>query len=454
MKINVKHLGALLIALFGLIMSISAFGVTGEERVLYSFEGRGNGGVNGQDGSAPAAGLIADAAGNLYGTTSTGGSSGNCYGGCGAVFQLIPPSVRGDAWTENILYNFQGGSDGWMPLANLTLDSAGNLYGTTALGGTGSCVSNGQPLGCGTVFELLLVGSPGNYSTETILYSFQGAPNDGALPYAGVVFDAVGNLYGTTAYGGPSSSCFYGNNIFGCGTVFELSPAGNGVWNESVLHSFYHYFDGRNPVAPVVFAPDGNLYGTTRQGGGFHQGCAGGCGTIFQLIPAGGGVWKERVLHVFVGKNQHDGAFPEAGFTVYQNALYGTTPVGGDHREFDGMVYKFAVTGQGPKLSILYTSSCGITGPVVLDSAGRIYGTEGGPEAGTGCQRVFQLDAPKPGNAWVYNVVAQLTDGVDPVGGVLLSGENLYGATYEGGIRFGNCAQNQGCGVIYSVVPH
>src|SRR5579872_1386463 len=314
------RLGSARICLLSLTLSVVmspgfALADSAKEVVLYSFLGQGNGGTNGQDGSSPAGALVMDAAGNLYGTTSSGGSSTNCTNGCGTVFQLIPPLFKGLPWSENILYNFQAGTDGSMPLANLTFDSIGNLYGTTAYGGTGGCEINGRT-GCGTVFEMP-INSDGSYSTEMVLHSFQGTPADGATPSAGLIVDTAGNLYGTTTYGGTKPAC----GADGCGVVFELSPSQDG-WIESILYSFSHYLDGAYPVAPVVFAPDFNLYGTTKNGGGGHPGCAGGCGTIFQLWSNPEGEWKERVLHRFLGSRQQhrDGSFPEAGLVVYGNA--------------------------------------------------------------------------------------------------------------------------------------
>jgi uncharacterized repeat protein (TIGR03803 family) len=159
------------------------------EKVLYSFSG-------GSDGANPVGALVADKAGNLYGTTSQGGSS-NCTAGCGIVFELTPPATRGGVWSETVLCRFTGGSDGAAPESNLTFDAAGNLYGTTASGGGASHA--------GTVFELAPPSTQGGAWTETVLYSFAGG-SDGKSPVAGLVFDAAGNLYGTTFFG-PEAMC-------------------------------------------------------------------------------------------------------------------------------------------------------------------------------------------------------------------------------------------------------
>ena len=258
------------------------------ETLLYSF------GTNGQnDGIGPEGGLILDAAGNLYGTTVTGGTYQCGDQGCGTVFELTP--ARGGGWTETVLHNFGNGTDGYWPYAGLILDAAGNLYSTTRAGGT---------YGNGTVFKLSPNGSRG--WTETVLHSF-GAGTDGEQLYTGLIFDAAGNLYGTTSGGGT-----YGN-----GTVFELTPAGT----ETLLHSF-NGTDGWLPSAGLIFDAAGNLYGTTTYGG------TDGSGTAFKLSPGEGG-WMETVLHNF-NPNGTDGANPLGGL-IFDAAgnLYGTTFAGG-----------------------------------------------------------------------------------------------------------------------------
>jgi uncharacterized repeat protein (TIGR03803 family) len=281
------------------------------ETVLHSFG-------TGSDGALPVAGLIFDAAGNLYGTSVDGGTSGTgCYGyGCGTVFELSPSA--GGTWTESILYNFcsaSGCADGASPRAGLIFDPAGNLYGTTYQGGAYVTGCSGH--GCGTVFELS--PSAGSAWTETVAYSFHG--KDGRGPYAGLVFDAVGNLYGTTSGGSGSSRCKQAT----CGTVFELTQV-NGKWNEKVLHLFAEGTGGNQPYASLVFDTVGNLYGTTLHGG--VDGCKAhghGCGTAFRLAPRTNGKWVETVLHSFKG-GPTDGAYPNASliFDTTGN-LYGTT---------------------------------------------------------------------------------------------------------------------------------
>src|SRR6266446_5514665 len=244
----------------------------GNETVLYSFTG-----TNG-DGAHPAASLIMDSAGNLYGTTQFGGVTSCSSGffvppGCGTVFMLDRSG------NETVLHSFTlTNGDGANPAASLIMDSAGNLYGTTQLGGitSGNCPNSGTntsappPVGCGTVFKL----DPSGH--ETVLYSFTDTNGDGAQPVAGLIMDSAGNLYGTTPLGGvTSSSSCSGPSPAGCGTVFRLEPSGH----ETVLHSFTGSPAGEDPEAGVIMDTAGKLYGTTYGGG------SAGDGTVFRLEP-------------------------------------------------------------------------------------------------------------------------------------------------------------------------
>ncbi|MGA8838521.1 MAG: choice-of-anchor tandem repeat GloVer-containing protein [Candidatus Sulfotelmatobacter sp.] len=216
-KTSTTSRGALFVAVT-LLLATSAWG---QGKVLYSFSGP-------PDGEAPSAGLVRDAAGNLYGATPAGGNTTaeqceNGINGCGVVFEL---TNSGGTWTESIIHTFVPGSgDGINPYGNLILNSAGNLYGTTEYGGT-TCT--GYFCGVGTVYELSPAG--GGLWTETILYNFQAA-GDGIYPEAGLIMDSAGNLYGTTGFGGNNAIC----NTLGCGTVFELSPGSGGTWTEHIL---------------------------------------------------------------------------------------------------------------------------------------------------------------------------------------------------------------------------
>jgi len=239
------------------------------ETVLYSFDNT--------DGSFPVGNVIFDQAGNLYGITAEGGT-GNCNNyGCGVVFELSPE--KNGEWTETVLHNFNG-VDGASAATGLTADANGNLYGATEGGGqTGGCV--GFQGSCGLVFELSR-GANSDW-TETVLHNFNGSEGDGDYPEGTLTFDAAGNLYGTTAFGGAVGGLDC--EKYGCGTVFELSPGANGSWTEKVVHIFGTAYatsngaDGEFPLAGVIFDKDGNLYGDTANGGTY------GMGTVFEITP-------------------------------------------------------------------------------------------------------------------------------------------------------------------------
>ena len=279
------------------------------ESVLYSFT------PGGADGSIPLDGLTFDAAGNLYGTTASGGSSCSIFAGCGVVFKLAPNPDG--TWTESVLYRFTGGADGAQPSAGVIFDAAGNLYGTTAVGG--ACTYAG---GCGVVFKV--AANPDGTWTQSVLYNFTGGA-DGAIPLAGLAFDATGNLYGTTSGGGAD----------GYGVVFKVAPNLDGTWTESVLYSFTGGADGVHPYAGVIFDATGNLYGTTGFGGTYSAPCPNGCGVVFKLSPSSSG-WSETVLHSFLGF----GAGPAAA-VIFDPAgnLYGTTS-DGNHAYNYGLVFE------------------------------------------------------------------------------------------------------------------
>jgi uncharacterized repeat protein (TIGR03803 family) len=256
------------------------------ENVLYSFCAA----FNCSDGANPSAGLIFDTAGNLYGTTQTGGfTSTACGRGCGVVFKLTPNTDG--SWTESVLHSFTQVPDGSDPYAGLIFDPAGNLYGTTGYGGGTN--------NTGVVFELK-PNADGSW-TESVLYSFTGF-SDGANPYGGLIFDATGNLYGTTYGGNPGA------------VVFKLKPNADGSWTESVLHSFPLNFD---PTAGLIFDTAGNLYGTI-----YFGGPAGG-GGIFKLAHNSNGSWAYRGLRFFFGNPAQN---PYGGLVLDKAGnLYGTT---------------------------------------------------------------------------------------------------------------------------------
>ena len=270
----------------------TVFRVKGKnETVLYSFAG-------GADGADPQAGLAMDASGNLFGTTSAGGPAGN-----GTVFELVPPKGGTGQWTERVLYTFGTGSDGATPIGGVNLDTAGNLYGTTSLGGA---------YGYGTIFQL----TPGSVWTENILHSFQNVA-DGTTPYAGLISDAAGNLYGAATDGGTN----------GGGTVFELTPSG-GSWSFSVIASLPGWGIS-GTFRNLVLDASGDIYGTT------HCDGADSAGTIFELSPSGGN-WTYTLLYTFTGGS--DGLFSISNLVMKRGRLYGTTIDGG--ADGAGVIYE------------------------------------------------------------------------------------------------------------------
>jgi uncharacterized repeat protein (TIGR03803 family) len=330
------------------------------ERVLHSFNN------NGTDGFQPYSGLMFDTSGNLYGTTYEGGANS-----VGTAFELAPKG--GGVWMEAVLYSFNDNfKDGYFPYAGLILDAEGNLYSTTVAGsGSGTC---GVGIGCGAVFEL--TPSAGGSWTET-LFGFN-EPNGGD-PYASLILDAAGNLYGTTSDGGPDNA----------GTAFELTREAGGGWTETVLHNFgTNENDGVAPHADLIFDASGNLYGTTYAGGGLD-----GYGTVFELAPSAGGGWTETVLHAFEDDGT-DGLNPYAGVILGTHGkLYGTTSAGGAHGY--GAVFELTSAGGGGWTEKVLHSFNGKNGSnphasLILDTAGNLYGTtESGGTYGYGT--VFEI---------------------------------------------------------------
>jgi len=347
--------------------NVFEFSSQGKESTLYSFTNTT------ADGRTPTIGpLIQDAAGNFYGTTQNGGDY-NCIvffaRGCGTVFKLSPSGQ------ETILHSFTGGTDGAQPLAGLVADTAGNLYGTTYVGGTGC---NGG--GCGTVYKVSPAG------IETVLYRFTGG-TDGSTPYSVVLaIDAQGNLYGTTL-GGGDLSCGTGHG--GCGTVFKVDPTGR----ETVLHAFTGSIDGGYPYAGVAFDSRGNLYGTTAAGG--NASCDPGntgCGTLFKVGLTG----NLTVLYDFAFTDTGYG--PVSGLVLDSaNNLYGTTLYGGVFSE--GSVFKVSSHGA---YGLLHSFGADFTGGIwpmaglTRDSSGNLFGTTSAGGKGScasyyGCGVVFEI---------------------------------------------------------------
>jgi uncharacterized repeat protein (TIGR03803 family) len=371
--------------------------------VLHSFAGK-------TDGNGPHATLLADSAGNLYGTTQAGGRSNCIVGvyGCGTVFELSPPQGSGTTWTENILYRFSGGSDGFEPFGKLISDQTGNLYGMTYLGGdfsTQLCMQNGTNLGCGVVFELSPPTTPGQTWKETVLHTFVGT--DGARPSAGLIFDSAGNLYGTTSFGGSS-------NI--CGNVFELSPPnGNGAsWSLTDLHDF-NSSDGCTPLSDLLFDSVGNLYGTTCNGG------SSGSGVAFELTPPGaqGDPWTDLTIYDFPLD-----FCPRAGLAFDSvGSLYGTA---------GGEAFVLTPSAQGLWNQTAIGHFVSPQSVPLIDSAGELYGTDGGQVCGS----VFRLTDED--GSWTQDEYKFFNYGGQPcaaTAGLIFSGNesSVYGTSELGG---------------------
>lgn len=358
-------------------------GGTWTQRTLYSFTG-------GSDGAAPVAKLTLGANSVMYGTTYYGGAFGH-----GTVFQIWP--VSGGTWKQKVIYSFKGGNDGANPAAGLSLGGSGVLYGTTYQGGSS---------GFGTAFKL--VASQGGTWTESVIYSFLGG-TDGANPLAELsIAPSTGILYGTTSQGGSVTNS--DGTFLNWGTVFQLAPV-SGAWQESVLYTFAGGADGGTPESSLIIGPNTILYGTTFWGGsstgcpvgGYPQ----GCGTVYQLAPAGGGVWNQSVLYTFTGKNT-DGSHPYRNMVRVPSTgvLVGTTYSGG-----------------------AATNICF-------------------PASYTGCGTVFTVKPPTSGTTWTKsNLAVFLGDNGGAPNGALMSATGVvYGTTVMGGT-------SNGYGTVFQVAP-
>jgi uncharacterized repeat protein (TIGR03803 family) len=393
-------------------------------KVLHTFHGTP------KDGAAPGGQgfLVRDSAGNLYGTTGSGGEQACGKYPCGTAFKLDKNGK--EVW----VHTFQR-KNGLGPDAGLLRDSTGNLYGTTLDGGVTSC---GNKIGCGTLFRLDGAGH------ETVLYKLKGGMSDGWAADSPVARDAAGNLYGTTEYGGPAEA----------GVIFKVAPDGK----ETILHSFTAGSDGCTPIG-VTLDGSGNLYGVAEEGGGGST-CAEGEGVLFKLDTAGNNF---TVLGTFGGSG---GAYPDSPLLLDASGnLYGETAEGGNSTGCSdgcGTVFEFSATGQETVLySFCSLSNCedgqGPGGGLVRDSAGNLYGiTEFGGKYrncnGDTCGVVFKLAAN--GTETVLHTFTGGTDGALPAGGPVMDGlGNLYGTASEGGDA--NCHFNgiPGCGVVFKLTP-
>ena len=378
------------------------------EAVLWSLKGT-------PQGSDPVGELVADPkhANVYYGITEKGGVGGN-----GTVFKL---THQHGGWSGTVLYSFTGGKDGWHPEGSLAIDSKGALYGAAIGGGSA---------GMGAVFELNPPAGPKGSWSVTTLHSFTGG-TDGAFPESGVVFDASGNLYGTTDWGGDA----HGN-----GTVYMLTPKAGAKadFDYQIIHRFTGN-DGQEPVAPLTVG-DGVLYGTTFSGG--VKECNSQCGVVFTLEPSGGG-WRYSIIHTFTGAAT-EGANPVAALLIGSDgALYGTASTGGTNCGGDGCGTVFSLQRNGGQWRIKglhhFAGTDGaapIAGLVMY--RGNLYGTTS--KGGSGSNgTLFELTAS--GANWHFATLHDFgssPDGANPAGGLIPDGDGHLLGTTEAGGKSGN----------------
>jgi uncharacterized repeat protein (TIGR03803 family) len=394
----------------GLMAVVSGQGAqaAGKMQILHGFTG-------GADGGFARAGLVSDASGAFYGATTSGGQYG-----AGVVFKLTPPASGAAQWTETVLYEFDGGTNGGAVFGSLTLGKNGALYGVAAAGGTGNA---------GDVFRLSPPAAGKTEWTHKIIYGFAGQP-DGYDPWGAVIQDKDGTVYGTTTLGGAN----------GLGMVFKLTPPAKAgqQWTETVLHDFAGKSDGRVPFSGLLQGPGGVLYGTAGGAGGSNGQDE---GVVFEMTPppAGSSQWGFTVLHSF--KGGADGAEPMGTLIAGKNGvLYGTTCGGGSGL---GTVYALTPPANGATAwteTVLYRikgmgqDGNGPQSGVTMDASGALYGTtlaDGGSTLG----EVFKLTAPAAGSPkWGASILYKfhsLPTGVFPFDSVLVgAGGTLYGTTF------------------------
>ena len=347
--------------------------------------------------------LETDSAGNIYGTTVLGGDFGS-----GTVFQLSPTP---NGWVHTVLYSFTGGADGGEPYKGVTVDREGNLYGTAVTGGSGNCEG-----GCGVAYKL--TNSGGNW-TQTVIHSFTGG-DDGSGPGARLTVDRGGNIYGMAPTGGAN----------GLGTIYRIRQAG-GAWTFNVIHTFTGGDDGATGSAGRMVLRRARLYGAATTGG------AHGSGVIFELSPRAVGEWDFRTIYAFNG--QPDGSFPYGALLFAGSGkIYGTTYYGGTNGI--GAVYELSRRRNGEwNENVIYSFQEGSDGnsPIsnlVSDSVGNLYGTTS--EGGLGSGTIFKL-SPIGGGQWTETVVHSFQgppDGAFAYNGMVVDRlGNFYGATVHGG---------------------
>jgi hypothetical protein len=401
--------------------------------------------TGGADGGQPASDLTLDSAGNLYGATAQGGTGTACNSGCGTVFELKHTS---DGWKKEVLYSFVGGKDAASPQGGVIFDKGGNLYG----------VAGGGEFSTGTVYRLH-PNSHGGW-TETVIYSFNF--NCCAYPAGDLVFDASGNIYGTVP-GGMNATCISDD---GCGGVYKLAPQSDGSWTETTLYAFTDIPDAGTPTSGVALDSMGDVYGLTTYGGtgpcrpDNTYGEVVGCGALYKLSPNRDGSWTETILYDFV-RGGGFGVFP-SGPLFFDNAdhLFGVSQAGGDGL---GTVFEFQNTKkngwQQSEAHIFPGSPDGLipVGRLVMDADRRLFGvTHGGGGPGNGNGIVYEVAHSKSG--WQETILHKFSgspDGSDPSAGLVSDGQgHFYGTTLQGGTK-GSATRcsNNGCGTVYEITP-
>lgn len=409
-----------------LSLTISFFNLAGMPRaeaqtyeVLYSFSG--------PDGAFPSNNLTMDAAGNLYGTAG-GGTGIGCYElGCGTVFKIDT------AGKETVLHSFDK-TDGSNPSSSITLDAAGNLYGATLFGGTSNPPA-------GVVYK---IDTQGKYA---MLHDFpKSRPHDGYTPAsATLIRDKAGNLYGSTELGG-TGNCGAGD---GCGTVFKVDPKHREtVTPLSNLNSPPGFAPG---AGSIIRDAKGNIYGATAFGGdvGCHGGGGVGCGTVFKVDTHG----KVHLLYSF--KGAPDGSLPVGALTFdHAGNIYGATFSGGDDVACPvdgcGVIFKITPAGKETIVHTFHGSDGAISYGLVFDPKGNLYGTTNGGGAFNLAGTIFKIDVKGQFHV-LYNFTGK-ADGGSPTGGLIRDkAGNLYGTSFYGGNL--QCYNGTGCGTVFKFTP-
>lgn len=388
-------------------------------------------------------------------TSASSGIARGTVAALAVILILIPNSWA--ASREIVLHTFNLATAG-DPVSGLAMDANGSLYGTTRLGGLGSCTE-----GCGVVFKITKSNEGG--VTYSVIHSFAGFAFDGGNPFGSPIVDSTGNVYGTTPNGGGA----------GCGVVYQLSPSVDGEYRETILHSFNRLNtrndDGCGPESYLVSDAAGNLYGTTNRGGGggvSNTFCDNGCGSVFKLTPNGDGTYTESVIHSFPGtKGNTDGQNPVGGL-VFDSAgnLWGSTPAGGNGH---GTVFELTPNSDGTYTeSTLFMFTGASTGfnpntNLVIDKAGNLYGTA--VNGGLGHGVVFRV-TPQLGGGVKESIIHAFAlcnstvcpDGVTPFNGLTIDANGvLYGTVDLGGGASNQCSTGApalGCGVVYKLTPN